>query len=142
MQRLLIDIRDVAAALGVSRRTAYVLRKRPEFQRPITLAHRVVRYRATDMAMFVERLTADAEKAAEPAKLKAGRARKRGSTGGPGGGSPAPMAAKPRPVRRLNPCGFRHLTSCGAGREHGRINPLHGGGLDPVPGRRELAVGG
>ena len=102
MNPLLLDINEVAAALGVGRRTAYTLRARSDFPRPIMLAARCVRYRASDVQVFVERLASDPP-ASEPERLKVGKARRRGSTGGlaggPSGGTAMPTAAKPRQSR-------------------------------------------
>jgi predicted DNA-binding transcriptional regulator AlpA len=97
--KLLIDIREVAAALGVSKRTVYALRARPDFPSAITLASRCVRYRASDVAEFVERLAADTAHAPEPETLRAGRAQRRGAKGGPAGGIATPAPAD-RPLAR------------------------------------------
>jgi predicted DNA-binding transcriptional regulator AlpA len=84
--KLLLDINEVASALNVSRRTAYALRSVPSFPKPVTLAERCVRYRASEVAAFVDGLEADPTPTAEPTHLRAGKqaraARKRGSSGG------------------------------------------------------------
>ena len=72
--RLLLTIHEVAAALGIGRRTAYLLRGRPGFPAPITLCSRIVRYRASEVADYAARLAADVVTAPEPAKLTTGRA--------------------------------------------------------------------
>lgn len=73
MQKLLLNINEVAAALGVGRRTAYALRSDdPGFPRPVPLAARVVKYRAADVLAYVEHLTSRTP-TAEPDQLKTGR---------------------------------------------------------------------
>ena len=96
---LLLDINEVAAALRVGRRTAYVLRARPDFPRPVTLASRIVRYRRSDVETFVQQLAADAAPSAEPDRLKAGKDAKRGSSGRSNGGTLTPNPAKAQPAR-------------------------------------------
>jgi predicted DNA-binding transcriptional regulator AlpA len=96
MEPLLLDINQVAAALGVGRRTAYVLRGRPGFPKPIPLGSRVVRYRADDVRKFVDALAANTVPAAEPEQLRAGKAGKRAKVGGASGGQEVPIAGTPR----------------------------------------------
>jgi predicted DNA-binding transcriptional regulator AlpA len=98
---LLLDINEVAEALRVGRRTAYLLRNRPDFPRPVTLASRIVRYRRREVEAFVERLTADPESTPEPARLKAGKARKQASGGRTGGGPSGANAAQRLPAQAL-----------------------------------------
>jgi predicted DNA-binding transcriptional regulator AlpA len=106
MEKLLLTIDEVSVALGIGRRLTYKLRVSAEFPQPITLAQRVVRYRAADVQQYVERLAERArasERLPEPENLTVARAAKRGSTGGSGGGmaggSGSPAAAKPRRAR-------------------------------------------
>jgi predicted DNA-binding transcriptional regulator AlpA len=107
MQPLLLDINEVAAALGVGRRTAYALRARSDFPAAVTLATRCVRYRASDVQTFVERLAADPAPAPEPERLKAGKARRRGSGGGLSGGLQTAASGRPGRARtRAEPPGF------------------------------------
>lgn len=119
---LLVSIDQIAALFGVGRRTAYVLRERPDFPKPVRLGERTVRYRASDVHRFVEQLAAEAVPAAEPDRLSRGRARYlsltlqeraaqtaerrteraagrsagRASAGGSDGGTQAPVNGKPR----------------------------------------------
>lgn len=103
MQSLLLDINEVAAALGIGRRTAYALRARGDFPKPATLGARVVKYRTADVLAFVDSLATDTVPTPEPERLKAGRDRRRGSTGGSAGrlrgGSEITYTAKPRRTR-------------------------------------------
>jgi predicted DNA-binding transcriptional regulator AlpA len=100
-RKLLLDINEVAAVLGIGRRTAYVLRGRPGFPKPIALGSRVVRYRADDVRKFVDALAANAVPAAEPEQLRAGKAGRRLKVGGASGGPEVPIAGKPRQARAV-----------------------------------------
>lgn len=94
--KLLLDINEVAGALGVGRRTAYALRERPGFPKPVALGSRVIRYRADDVRKFVETLAANAVPAVEPEQLRAGKAGKRAKAGGSIGAQEVPVSGKPR----------------------------------------------
>lgn len=94
--QLLLSIDEIAKALHVSRRTAYALRSKAAFPKPVTVSGRCVRYKASDLAAFVETLSAD-NAPPEPPHLKAGRARKVGA----GGGTKNPKAVDPRPSMAL-----------------------------------------
>jgi predicted DNA-binding transcriptional regulator AlpA len=96
--RLLLTIDQVAEALNLSRRTAYTLRATADFPRPVTIAQRVVRYRASEVAAYVERLTADAAPPPEPERLRVGRQAKRACAAS---GSNGAAAAGPQPARAL-----------------------------------------
>jgi predicted DNA-binding transcriptional regulator AlpA len=97
--KLLLDINEVAGALGVGRRTAYALRERPGFPQPVTLGSRVIRYRAGDVRKFVEGLVANTAPAVEPEQLRAGKAEKRAKVAGSSGGQEVPVVGKPRQAR-------------------------------------------
>ena len=101
MNPLLLDIDEVAHALGVSRRTAYELRLRAGFPKPIVLGSgRCVRYRAADVAAFVKRLVGARAPREEPDQLRLGKARSRGALGGASGGIQARPVAKAQPARK------------------------------------------
>lgn len=104
-EKLLLSIDEVAAMLGIGRRLAYELRATPGFPKSISLAgRRIVRYRATDVRTFVERLTADAAPSSEPEHLRAGKkaaeGRARSAPGGTGGGTGSATNGRLRPGRR------------------------------------------
>jgi predicted DNA-binding transcriptional regulator AlpA len=99
MTPLLLDIDDVAAALGIGRRKAYELRRRPDFPPAIVLSDRCVRYRSTDVAAFVDRLAAAPRPPPEPEQLRRGNARRREAVGGLDGGYQWPVRAGPRPAK-------------------------------------------
>jgi predicted DNA-binding transcriptional regulator AlpA len=103
MDQLLLTIDQVADRLGIGRRTAYDLRALPDFPRPLVLSAsgRIVRYRASDVERFVERLAAAAAPVAEPDHLRAGKARRRPLAGAPAGLPATDDAAKPRRARAL-----------------------------------------
>jgi predicted DNA-binding transcriptional regulator AlpA len=101
---LLLTIDEVAALLGVSRRTAYELRGRePHFPRALVLGAggRSVRYRLADVEAFVAGLGAESAPPREPQQLAAGKARRRTPAGGPAGLLAGLPAAKPRRTRAL-----------------------------------------
>jgi predicted DNA-binding transcriptional regulator AlpA len=111
MQPLLLNINEVAAALGVGRRTAYALRTRSDFPKAVTLAKLCVRYRASDVQRFVERLAAARRPAPEPERLKAGKQANRGSAKGLQGELQTAASGKPRRGRaRSEPPGFEPKT--------------------------------
>lgn len=97
--KLLLDINEVAGALGVGRRTAYALRERPGFPQPVALGSRVIRYRADDVRKFVEALAANTAPAVEPEQLRAGKAEKRAKAGGSSGGQEVPAFGEPQQAR-------------------------------------------
>lgn len=97
--KLLLDINEVADAIGVSRRTAYSLRSNPHFPKPVAVSTKCVRYKSTDLAAFVDSLAHDAAPATEPAHLKGSakgrKASNGGGNGGTGGGRIEAHAAQP-----------------------------------------------
>lgn len=109
MQKLLLSIDEVAAALGVGRRTAYTLRTDdPAFPRPVPLAARVVKYRAADVLAYVERLTSraptvepDQLKTGRDAYIQAGRPGWKPGKRGQRGGLQSPLPAAPSAARGL-----------------------------------------
>jgi predicted DNA-binding transcriptional regulator AlpA len=98
-RKLLLDINEVAAVLGIGRRTAYALRGRPDFPKSLALGSRVIRYRTDDVRKFVETLAANAVPAVEPEQLRAGKAGKRAKAGGCSGGQEVPAFGEPRQAR-------------------------------------------
>ena len=85
MQPILVSINEVAAMLGVSRRTAYAMRARPGFPRPVVLAQRSIRYRTAEVEAFVAGLAAEQAQRPEPPELADARGKKRPKSGAGGG---------------------------------------------------------
>ena len=55
MTDTLLNVRDVAARLGVCRPTVYnILKRDPSFPRPIHIASRSPRWRAAELAAWIE----------------------------------------------------------------------------------------
>lgn len=92
---LLLTARQGADLLGVSLRMFHGMRS--VMPKPVVLGPRCVRWRREDLLQFVLALQAASEPRQEPPQLRAGRDKRQGHGGSPGGlaGQAAPSQAGP-----------------------------------------------